>query len=189
MTRKEEIFENAIKLMREKGYVGTSMRDIASSMNLEAASLYNHIREKEEILRKNCFDLATQLIDRLNEVLNSNDEPMEKLRKFIFNHVTLLTENKDAAHVFLHEWKHLSEPFFGRFLAMRDEYERGLKKILKDDDTNNRFENRTYRMVVITILSALNAIESWYDVNGEMKVDELCMHLNDILIKGIKEKV
>ena len=52
MTRKEEIFLTSIKLMKAKGYVGTSMRDIASSMSIEAASLYNHIRNKEDILRE-----------------------------------------------------------------------------------------------------------------------------------------
>lgn len=70
---------------------------------------------------------------------------------------------------------------------MRDEYERGLKKILKDGESSNNFEDRSYRMVVITILSSLNAIEQWYNVDGEMKVDELCDHLTHILVNGIKE--
>ena len=187
MTRREQIFQTSIQLMKDKGYVGTSMRDIASSMSIEAASLYNHIKGKEDILKDNCFELADKFIDSLNKLLSSDDEPLEKLHKFIKNHVNILVENLDAAHVFLYEWKPLSEPHYSRFLSMRDEYERGLKKILKDDEPNNNFENRSYRMVVINILSSLNAIEQWYKPDGEIKVDELCDLLSKILVNGIKE--
>jgi AcrR family transcriptional regulator len=189
MTRKEEIFLTSIKLMKAKGYVGTSMRDIASSMSIEAASLYNHIRNKEDILRENCFNLAARFIDSLNEVLSSGEDSETKLKHFIRNHIEILVDDLEASHVFLHEWKHLSEPHYGRFLSMRDEYERGLKKILKDDEQNNSFENRMYRMVVISVLASLNATEQWYNKDGEMDINELCDHLTNILVKGIKEKI
>ena len=187
MTRREQIFQTSIKLMKNKGYVGTSMRDIASGMSIQAASLYNHIKGKEDILTDNCFELANQFIDSLNSILKSDEKPLDKLHTFISNHVNILVGNMDAAHVFLYEWKHLSEPHYSKFLSMRDEYERGLRKILKDDESHNNFENSSYKMVVISVLSSLNAIEQWYKPDGEIKVEELCNILSQILINGIKE--
>ena len=49
-TRKEEIIVTAAKLFKEKGFSAVTMRDIAKSVGIKAASLYNHINSKEELL-------------------------------------------------------------------------------------------------------------------------------------------
>ena len=47
--RKSEIINIAAKLFKEKGYSAVTMRDIAQAMDIKAASLYNHIKYKQEI--------------------------------------------------------------------------------------------------------------------------------------------
>ncbi|MEY4002761.1 MAG: Bacterial regulatory protein tetR family [Bacteroidota bacterium] len=44
--RKAQIIDTSLEMMCRMGYQGTSMRDIASAVNMEAASLYNHITGK-----------------------------------------------------------------------------------------------------------------------------------------------
>ena len=141
--------------MKNKGYVGTSMRDIASGMSIEAASLYNHIKGKEDILTDYCFELANKFIDSLNAILKSDVKPLDKLHTFIGNHVNILVGNMDAAQVFLYEWKHLSEPHYSKFLSMRDEYELGLRKILKDDESNNNFTNINQNSGLSSLIKAV----------------------------------
>ncbi len=46
---KENIIEGAIKLVSEKGYKGFSLRELASTLDVKPASLYNHISGIEEI--------------------------------------------------------------------------------------------------------------------------------------------
>jgi len=46
-----QIIEQATKLFRNSGYHATSMNDIAQSVGLKKASLYNHFPSKEEIAR------------------------------------------------------------------------------------------------------------------------------------------
>ena len=52
ITRKEEIVKTAAKLFKEKGYSAVTMRDLATAMGIKAASLYNHINSKQEILKE-----------------------------------------------------------------------------------------------------------------------------------------
>ena len=49
MTR-TEILNTAAQIFSQKGYHGTSMQDIAISVNLQKASLYHHVSNKQEIL-------------------------------------------------------------------------------------------------------------------------------------------
>ena len=48
--RKTEIIARAATLFKEKGYSAVTVRDIAQAMDIKAASLYNHIQSKQEIL-------------------------------------------------------------------------------------------------------------------------------------------
>jgi len=57
-TRKEEILRVAAKLFKEKGYSAVTMRDLAKAMGIKAASLYNHINVKQEILKTIIISLA-----------------------------------------------------------------------------------------------------------------------------------
>ena len=47
---KETIINETLTLFSEKGFEGVSMRDIAAAVGIKAASIYNHFKNKEEIL-------------------------------------------------------------------------------------------------------------------------------------------
>lgn len=49
MNKKNEIIEAALSLFLEKGYEGVSMRDISSAVNIKAASLYYHFKDKQTL--------------------------------------------------------------------------------------------------------------------------------------------
>ena len=68
-SKKELILRRAAAMFREKGFAATSMRDLAEMVGIEAASLYNHIRSKNEILEAICFDVAN--------IFNTNIETTE----------------------------------------------------------------------------------------------------------------
>ncbi len=50
-TTKREIFEAAVELFSRKGYKGTSIREIAYAVGIKESSIYNHYKNKEDILQ------------------------------------------------------------------------------------------------------------------------------------------
>ena len=57
---KERIVETALELFAEKGYLGTSMNDIAKQLGFTKAALYKHYTSKQEILNR--------IVERMNEM-------------------------------------------------------------------------------------------------------------------------
>lgn len=57
---KERIMETALELFAEKGYLGTSMNDIAKQLGFTKAALYKHYTGKQEILDR--------IVERMNEM-------------------------------------------------------------------------------------------------------------------------
>src|SRR5665213_4608358 len=86
-TKKEVIIEKASKLFREKGFGAASMRDLAEHVGVEAASLYNHIQSKAEILQTICFKVANDFLSHLDAVQSSPESALKKLERIIRFHI------------------------------------------------------------------------------------------------------
>lgn len=188
ISRKEQVIKAAEKLFKDKGFEGTSMRDLASSLDIEAASLYSHIKSKDEILETICFRMADELIRSIDEVNDMYFNAEEKLRMAITNHVKIIAGNLDAASVFLREWRRLPEARLGEFIALRNKYEDGFKKILMNGEHENVFDAPDKKFAVLTILSAVNWIVEWYNPVGKMTPDEVAEHLADFILTGLRVK-
>ncbi|MBM3920314.1 MAG: TetR/AcrR family transcriptional regulator [Sphingomonadales bacterium] len=187
-TRKAQIFNASLELMRRMGYLSTSMRDIASAVKMEAASLYNHISGKEVILSETCFLMAEQLLKGLAEVNDIYFNPIEKLSLAVKNHVKVLTENTHAGWVFVHEWRNLSEENRIRFVALRDEYEKGFTTILKQGEDEGVFQDVNNKFAVLTILASLNWVVEWYKPQGDMTPEQIAEKLTEFILSGLKKE-
>lgn len=187
--RKEQLLEVAAKLFKQRGYAATSMRDLAAELGIEAASLYHHIKSKEEILETICFDLAAKFSNAIAEVNDIYFNAEEKLRMAIKNHVQIITQNTNQSAVFLQEWRNLSEPKLGEFMKLRDAYENGIRVILKDGMNEDVFDDVDEKFASLTILSTVNWINEWYNPNGKMSAEEIAKKLSDFILGGLRKKL
>jgi len=186
--RKEQIIETAERLFREKGFMATSMRDIAAELGIEAASLYSHIKSKDEILETICFNMAEQFLRAIDEVNDIYFNAEEKLRLAIRNHVRIICDDLDASAVFIHEWRHLTGYKLSQFVEGRKKYENSFMEIIRNGEEENVFHTVDRKFAVLTILSAVNWITEWYKPGGRMTPEEIAEHLSDFILTGLKKK-
>jgi TetR/AcrR family transcriptional regulator, cholesterol catabolism regulator len=189
ISRKDQILQTAAKMFKEKGYASSSMRDIATELGIEAASLYHHIKSKEEILETICFTMADQLNAAIAEVNDIYFNAEEKLRMAIQNHVSIIAANLDQSAVFLHEWRSLSEPKLSEFKALRDAYENEIRVIIKGGINEDVFDDVDSKFATLTILSTVNWINEWYNPQGKMNATEVAQKLSDFIMGGLRKKL
>jgi len=189
LTRKEEIELKATELFREKGYAATSMRDLAAKLGIEAASIYSHVKSKEEILQKICFRMANEFSVKITQVANSNLSPIVKLEKIIIEHTKVITKDIPASAVFWNEWKHLSKPFVDDFQLMKNTYEEKFINIINQSIISKDFKKTDNKFTAMIILSALNGIHQWYKPEGPLSPEEVGEQLAELLIGGIEKKL
>jgi TetR/AcrR family transcriptional regulator, cholesterol catabolism regulator len=189
-SRKAQVIRVAAELFREKGYVASSMRDLAQKLGIEAASLYSHIKSKEEILHILCFDMATEFMASLEDVEKQTELPAsEKLRKGIIGHVQVMARDLTASAVFMNEHRHLSQPYLRDFLLLRIKYINRFKKIIEEGMEKGEFKkNIDKKLAVMTLFSSLNWMPMWYDPVGAIEPVELGLQLADMLVNGLKQK-
>ena len=188
ISRKEQIIQTAAGLFRQKGFMASSMRDIAAELGIEAASLYSHIKSKDEILETICFRMAEQFLVAMDEINDIYFNAEEKLHKIVKMHIALLTNDLSASTVFLHEWRHLPELKLREFKKLRNKYETGFRSIIKLGEDENIFETVDEKFAVLTILSALNWITEWFNPEGGMTADEIAENLSGFILTGRRKK-
>lgn len=182
-TRKQQIEEQATMLFKSKGYTASSMRDLAGQLGMEAASLYSHIRSKEELLQRICFRMADAFFNAVEKVEESAADL--QLASAIQAHFQVITENINASAVFFNEWRHLSEPYLSEFLALRNQYEQIYLGIIEQGIKQGIFRPVDRKLAMMTILSSINWTHQWYQPQGKMSVDEIGQQLAGLLINGI----
>src|SRR3979409_1480126 len=108
-TKKEVIIEKASRLFREKGFGAASMRDLAESVGIEAASLYNHIQSKSEILQQIIFRISDDCNKHLTELDNAGLSNLQKIESIIRFHIQMMLHRFEDYHVMINEWIHLEQ--------------------------------------------------------------------------------
>ena len=185
-SRKVQIETLATQMFENKGFKATSMRDLATELKIEASSLYSHIKSKEELLQKICFNMAALFFDALEAVETLSLSPGEKLKKAVVAHVSVITANPSASAVFFSEWRHLSDPYLSEFLGLRSTYEAKIRNIIKEGVEKGAFSVPDQKLAVLTLLSSINWIHQWYDPKGMMKGEEIGEKLADFILYGLK---
>ena len=187
-SRKAQIDHTATALFRARGYAATSMRELATALGLEAGSLYSHIKSKEEILHRVCFGLAEAFFAGFDAATSDAAAPVAtQLRQAIEAHVRVLTRDSAASAVFLHEWRHLSEPARTEFLALRDRYEAGFRSLIARGLAMGELHTPDAAFAALTLLASLNWLPNWYRAEGKLSPDEIAHRLAEQLLNGMRK--
>src|ERR1044071_7092136 len=104
-SKKDIILQKAAAMFREKGFAATSMRDLAESVGIEAASLYNHIRSKNEILEAICFDVANRFNTNMELMESSQLGSITKIESLLRFHIRQMVDTYEEVYVCDREWK------------------------------------------------------------------------------------
>ena len=183
--RKTEIVNIAATLFKEKGYSAVTMRDIAQAMNIKAASLYNHIKSKHEILVLIIIAIAEEYTHTITEIVDSDDTAVQKLEKVIQLHIDITVRNPEALASLNNEWMHLPKTELAYFLQMREEYEEKFRSIIKSGIASGEIKNCNPEVIIFSMLSTLRTLYLWYGKKKDFNASVLKDNLREILINGI----
>jgi AcrR family transcriptional regulator len=185
-SRKDVIVRKAATLFREKGYKAASMRDLAEAVGVEAASLYNHIKSKSELLHELVFSVANKFVLKMDEIESENISSLEKMEKLLRFHITEMIHNYEEVYVSDREWKHLSDPYLSNYQNQRRVYRKRIAAIIEEGIRNKEIKTIDAPTVVLIFLNAVSGIESWHRSTKKITANELEQNMVTILIDGLK---
>ncbi|MEO0776214.1 MAG: TetR/AcrR family transcriptional regulator [Bacteroidota bacterium] len=184
-TKKQRIFAEAAQLFREKGYSAASMRDLAERVGLKPSSFYSHIKSKEEILQKICFDSAQKFTEGMERVEQSGGTSRQRVRALLGLHLRVALEDPTSVTVFNDEWRHLSEPALSRFVSLRKDYEHRFLRIIESGIEAGEFRAVHPQLALYTLLNALRWLHFDGKLSKQFSAESLREELEKILLHGL----
>lgn len=171
--RREIIIKAAGRLFREKGYEGTTVRDLAEAVKLQSGSLFFHFDTKEEILVALLEGGLRRAVAILDRHLANAVTPRERLSAILHGHLeAILDAERDAFYVVLRDWRTLSPPSRRKVIALRDEYESHIAAALEQLSDTGLIPPNT-RLFRLFLLGALNWTVQWYKPDGDLTISQL----------------
>ncbi|MDT0293634.1 TetR/AcrR family transcriptional regulator [Mesonia ostreae] len=185
LDRKEEIILKAAQLFKEKGYNAVSMRDLAQELGIKAASLYNHIQSKQEILEIIIMQVARDFTMHIHEVSPKPISAIQKLEEIIKMHIDLTIKKTDFLACMNNDWMHLGKEKKEIYIEMRADYEEKFREILQGGIKANEIRNSDIEIMLFSILSTLRTFYLWYAKNKNINPNILKKDLTKTLLQGV----
>ncbi|HSQ24762.1 MAG TPA: TetR/AcrR family transcriptional regulator [Pyrinomonadaceae bacterium] len=181
----ELILRTSARIFAEKSYHSTSMRDISRATGVSLAGLYHYCKSKEELLfliQDHCFG---RVLERLEQRIKGIDDPFEKLRIFIDNHLSFFATNMAEMKVLSHEAESLAGDMHKHVSGKKEKYAKLARKILREIQER---ESKTARVdltvATYALFGMMNWIYNWYDSAGKLSVNQLVDNMTRLFVNG-----
>lgn len=171
---RSDVVAAAGRLFAEKGYHGTSMRDLGQELGLLGSSLYSHVTSKEDLLVE-VVEKGADLFERVAGVARHVDGTgAARLRALIAGHVDVVIDHQDEVRTYLNEARFLDIEHRHRIVGARDAYEGEFRSAIAQGLGDGSLDWQVDpKLGGIFVLSILNALERWYDPSGPLDREAL----------------
>ena len=186
-SKRQTIINTALLLFSRQGYKGTTMRQIAKKTGMQAGSLYNYIKSKENLLLEVQKAFVGDVIKEIGES-QENLSAREKLEKAFEAVMKGIAQNRLAWKVLVDEIQHFPLPLKKRVRMRGQMLEDLIKGILEEGKKTGEFEDFDTQMATNFLLGACHHSSKWIDPKGRLSPKAIGEQFAAFFIRGIYKR-
>ncbi|WP_166868183.1 TetR/AcrR family transcriptional regulator [Salinibacterium sp. ZJ70] len=185
--RRAQLLAIAAKLIAERGYTATTVRDIADEAGILSGSLYHHFASKEEILEEVLRSFMDPLLERFEEIASSGDSPRVILDRLIEHSFETIEQKPAAVGLYQNESAFLlRQPGFEFVGEKSRRIEEIWLAVIQDGQRQGVFRDTidagiAYRFIRDAVWSTVR----WFKPGGRHTAQSLSAHYLDLLHGGL----
>jgi TetR/AcrR family transcriptional regulator, cholesterol catabolism regulator len=183
---KDDVIEAAGRLFAERGYHGTSMRDLGRELGVLGSSLYSHVEGKQQLLVEVVDRGAAFFQDAADAAMAVDGGPADRLHALINGHAGVVLDHRSEVRTYLDQAAVLDPDLRATVVQARDRYEGAFRAVLEEGVADGSFRSDLdVTLAAIYILSILNAVERWYREDGRLDRSALVDDIDHFVTAGI----
>lgn len=183
------ILKEAARLFSEKGYMASTLRELAKRSGVQGGSIYHHFSSKQEILYQIMDYTMTNLIYRLESEINDIDDPPLMLKKAVGFHIAYHVTERCETFVTDTEIRALSGSDLEKIIRKRSKYEKIFRDILDKGNDSGLMKVTDTKIAAKAILQMCTGVSYWYRDNSHLKIDEITDKYLDLIVRGVAGEV
>lgn len=179
----------AAAVFAEKGFHGSSTRDIAERMGIKQGSLYYYFRSKEDALGEVCLFGIEDYVSRMDGIADSEQPFESKLVATITSHLSSYREKNEALKVHNDERLYLPAEKRARLKQLGSRYRQHLEDIFAEGVRDGSLRSSLdCHFAAQTVIGVCNA---WGDIivrDPELNIFDVIQKCTDLLLNGFRER-
>ncbi len=179
------LLEAAGASFAERGFHGTSTRDIAAAAGMSPAAVYVHHKSKEELLYQLSSVGHAAITDLVHAAVASSDDATEQLSALVRAFVAHHARQHTSARVVNYELASLDDEHRAEILADRREIDRAIREVIERGAASGVFDTPSPRMTAVAILSLGIDVARWYRDDGAWSPDELGDFYSELALRMV----
>jgi AcrR family transcriptional regulator len=189
--RREQMIKGAVTLFKEKGFHRTTTREIARSAGFSIGTLYEYIRQKEDVLYLVCDKLYDEVHLRLEQDIDMKQGTIESLKLAIRNYMKVIDDLQDEVLVLYQETKSLSKDALPYVLNKETEMAEIFKKIMERCVKNGELTLSEQECELIAhniiVQGQMWAFRRWF-LQKRYTIEQYIELQTKVILQGVYEK-
>ena len=184
-----QAIRSAAAVFAEKGFHGSSTRDIAEHMGIKQGSLYYYFKSKEEALGEVCLFGIEDYVAHMKVIAASDQSFESKLTATITSHLSSYRERNEALKVYNDERLYLPQEKRSNLKLLGSGYRQSLEEIFEEGKQGGALrESLDCHFAAQAVIGICNA---WGDIivrDPDVDLFEIIQKCADLLMNGFREK-
>ena len=184
-----QAIRSAAAVFAEKGFHGSSTRDIAEHMGIKQGSLYYYFKSKEEALGEVCLFGIEDYADHMKVIAASDQSFESKLMATITSHLSSYREGNEALKVYNDERLYLPEEKRRNLKVLGSGYRQLLEEIFEEGVRSGVLRGSIdCHFAAQAVIGICNA---WGDLivrDPDLDLFDIIQKCTDLLINGFRER-
>ncbi|WP_432989926.1 TetR family transcriptional regulator [Dactylosporangium sp. CA-233914] len=177
------LLEAAVQTFSERGFHGTTTRDIATASGLSSAALYVHHKSKEELLFEISKAGHEETLEIVTAAVASTDQVVEQFRALVRGYVLFHVRKHTMARVINYEMAALSPDHLAEIKQIRRRIDRVIYGLVRAGVTAGVFDTPDSRMTAVVLESMGIDIARWYCDHGNWTPAQIANRYVDMALR------
>ncbi len=187
--QRRQAIKSAAAVFANKGFHGSSTRDIAEHLGIKQGSLYYYFKSKEEALGEVCLFGIEDYTHRMHDIAAS-DQPFEaKLMATVTSHLSSYREKNEALKVYNDERLYLPDKRRKKLKQLGSKYRQELEGIFEQGKKSGAL--RASLDCHFAAQSVIGLCNGWGDIivrDADLNMFDIIQKCTDLLLHGFVER-
>ncbi|MFE7721601.1 TetR family transcriptional regulator [Nocardia rhizosphaerihabitans] len=182
------LLEAAIAAFAEKGFNGTTTRDIAGAAGMSPAAVYVHHKSKEELLYVISRSGHDETLELILKAAASSSDPATALRNVIHDFAVHHARGHTGARIVNYELNSLSPEHLTEIRAIRQRIDRAIRELVERGIEAGVFDTPDARIAATALLSLGIDIARWYRDEGYWSPEDIATAYAEMALRIVGAK-
>lgn len=166
--RDMKVLEEAIHVISERGYAGTSIQEVADRVGVLKGSLYHYFSSKEELLFRILEQSHEETTEIAADVAQLGLPPLEELLEYLRRSSLWYVANIQRANIFFTEMRNLSGDRLSHAKGWGRQFESHIQQLVTSaQESGDLRGDQDPRLVTRFIIGAVNNVRNWPSRSGK----------------------